>query len=243
MNKSLSINTLLFHELSIHIHNRVTMQTSLIPLRPFSSMCVVGPTGSGKTRMVFRMLKNLRGVFDHPPPDKILYCYGVWQNLFEEMESTIDNIVFHEGVPNHDEINEFAHNSQHRMIILDDLMSQVLQNSDMELLFTQGTHHKKLSCVFLSQNLYQQGRYSRSITLNTWYLVLFRNAREASQIHTLARQIFPRNSKKLLNAYIDHVDATQQSFGYSVIDFSPNVEDDFRLRTHIFPDEDCIIYT
>ena len=188
-----------------------------------------------------RMIQHSEGIFVDTPPQKVLYCYGVWQDFFDDMEDFIPNkITFYEGVPPEKVVDEFAHSSEHGLIILDDLMAHVLRSPNMETLFTQGTHHKKLSCIFLSQNLYQQGKYSRTITLNTWYLVLFRNGRDASQIHLLARQLFPGNKMKLIKAYED---ATSLPFGYLVIDLSPNVEDNFRLRTKIFPNEDPIIYT
>lgn len=91
----------------------------------------------------------------------------------------------------------------------------------------------------MTQNLFQRGSRSRTIALNTYYLVLMKNVRDASQIAFLGRQLFPGHSNFLLEAYAD---ATKSPYGYLLVDTSPHSEDKYRLRTHIFPGEDPIIY-
>lgn len=67
-----------------------------------------------------------------------------------------------------------------------------------------------------------------------------KNARDASQISMLSRQLYPGCSGLLLEAYRD---ATKEPFGYLVVDTSPRGEDKYRLRTNIFPGEALIVYT
>ena len=74
--------------------------------------------------------------------------------------------------------------------MLDDVMHRVVQNVDMELLFTQGCHHRRLSVVFIRQNIFPRGTKSRTITLNTTYLVMMKNVRDVSQVATLERNSF-----------------------------------------------------
>ena len=57
-------------------------------------------------------------------------------------------------------------------------------------LFTRGFHHRNLSVIYIVQNLFHQGKGSRSISLNSHYLVLFKNPRDKLQILTLAKQMF-----------------------------------------------------
>ena len=109
----------------------------------------------------------------------------------------------------------------------------------MELLFTQGYHHRRISVIFMTQNLFQKGSESRTIALNTYYLILMKNVRDAAQITYLGRQLFPRRANFLSAAYTD---ATQEPYGYLLVDTSPHAEDKYRLRTHIFPGEDPIVY-
>lgn len=211
----------------------------VFPFLSCSSTCIAGQTGSGKTRFVYRLLKHLKEMFPDEPPEAVLYCYGIHQPLFEDMEKTIPHLSFHEGLPSMETVREFTTDRRHRLIVLDDLMHRVVRDVDMELLFTQGCHHRRLSVLFLTQNLYVQGARSRTIALNTTYLVLMKNVRDVSQIATLGRQLYPGKSKVLLEAYED---ATATPYGYLVVDMSPHSYDAYRLRTHVFPREDPIVY-
>ena len=211
---------------------------SLVPFEPCSSIMVCGPTGSGKTRWTYKFMQYSQGMYEQDPPQKIMYCYSVYQPLFDEMEKAIPKIIFHEGVPTKDTIEEFADGS-HALIVLDDLQSQVITNPDMELLFTQGCHHQRLSVIFIVQNLYGQGKHARTIALNSWYLVLFKNVRGTSQIRHLNSQLFPHKGHLLLQAYED---AVKEPFGYLVIDLAPQTKEQYLLKTKIFPGEEPIIY-
>ena len=202
-------------------------------------MCISGQTGSGKTRFVYRLLQNLSLVYTEDPPDRILYCYGIHQPLFDKMELEIQNLEMKQGLPTPQEIETFTQTRTHRLIVIDDLAHQLLNDSEMELLFTQGCHHRRISVIFMTQNLFQKGSKSRTIALNTYYLVLMKNVRDAAQIAYLGRQLYPGRSTLLTSAYAD---ATKEPYGYLFIDISPHSEDKYRLRTHIFPGEYPIVY-
>ena len=212
---------------------------SLLPFQSCSSIIVSGMTGSGKTRWTFRLLQNLVGMFNPDPPHKLMYCYGIWQPLFDEMENKIPNLTMHQGLPSQEDLDIFTADREHNMIILDDLMQQVVQKPDMELLFTQGSHHRCLTVIFIMQNLFQQGKCSRSIALNTWYYILMKNMRDASQISTLGKQVFPDKANMLVEVYKD---CMKEDYGYLILDVSPNSQDKYRMRTHVFPKEDPVVY-
>ena len=212
---------------------------SLLPFKPCSSICISGTTGSGKTQWVYKLLKNAKGMFVQDPPETILYCYGVWQDLFEDMEEKVPGITFHEGLPNSDTLNDISTNGKHNIIVIDDLAHQLVKSSEMEVLFTQGCHHKKFSVIYITQNMFQKGQNARTITLNTWYNVVFRNLRDASQVNVLGRQMFPGRPKILQEAYEN---ATGRPYGYLVIDNSPHSDSKYRLRTRVFPPEDPLVY-
>lgn len=211
----------------------------MFPFECPTTMAVSGTTGSGKTTWLFKLLKDSNQMFPENPPHRILYCYGVWQDMFEKMEAEISRIEFHEGLPPESLINSLTANLKHNIIILDDLMGEVVKNQDVEQLFTRGSHHRKLTIIYLNQNMFCQGKNARTISLNTHYLVLLKNLRDSSQICTLGRQIFPKQSAVLEEAYKD---CLLQPYGYLIVDLSPNTEQDLRLRTNIFPGEDTIIY-
>ena len=60
---------------------------------PFTCI-VAGPTGCGKTQFTIRLIQNANIVIE-PSPEKIVWCYGVYQHSFEGM----NNVNFHEGIP------------------------------------------------------------------------------------------------------------------------------------------------
>jgi len=204
-----------------------------------STFSISGTTGSGKTSWIKKVLFYKEKLFPEKVPKHILYCYGVWQSLFEEMEQNIPEITFHKGVPSSEVIEAIAKNKEHNIIILDDLMQDVVKNPEIEILFTRGAHHKDLSIIYLNQNMFCQGKYARSIALNCHYLILFKNLRDCSQIQRLGQQIFPGKSQGLVEAYKDCI---SEPYGYLIIDLSPHAEEEYRLRTKIFPEEDTLIY-
>ena len=195
----------------------------MFPFLPCSSMCI-----TGQTRFVYKLLRHLKDMYVEDTPERILYCYGIHQPLFEEMEKTIPRLSFHKGLPSMQTVEEFTAKRRHRLIVLDDLMHRMVRDVDMELLFTQGCHQSRLSVLFLTQNVYVQGTRSRTITLNTTYLVLMKNVQDVSQITTLAKQLYPGRSKALTET---HADATSMPYGYLVVDMLPHPVDTYRLRT------------
>lgn len=177
-------------------------------------------------------------MYPKEPPDRIMYCYGIHQPLYDVMESDFPNLITKQGLPTREEIKEFTKDRKHRLIIIDDLAHQLLNNSEMELLFTQGCHHRRISVIFMTQNLFQRGSESRTIALNTYYIVLMKNVRDTAQIAHLGRQLFPGRSRLLTDAYLN---ATREPFEYLLMDTS-HAKHEYRLRTDIFPGENLIIY-
>jgi len=54
-------------------------------------------------------------------------------------------------------------------------------------LFNNGSHHRNISLVLITQNLFLQGLSSRDISLNSKYIVL-KNPRIKTQIVNFSRQ-------------------------------------------------------
>lgn len=116
------------------------------------------------------------------------------------------------------------------IIVLDDLMTSAYTKPVCEL-FTKGSHHRNLSIILITQNIFHQGKYCRDISLNCKYLVLFKNPRDKSQILPLARQVFPDNPSSFVRIYKD---ATRKPFGYLFLDLTQTANDLLRFQTDIF---------
>ena len=207
----------------------------LLLLSPFTLLCV-GATSSGKTSFIKKFLIDVQNLVSQPPK-KILYCYGTFQPIFEHMKEEVHNITFMQGIPNKQILEELSAYGQ-TLLIVDDLMNDVYNSKDMLHLFTQYSHHHKISVIFTTQNLYHGGKFGRTITLNCHYLVLFKNYNLA-QVRFLGQSLFPHKSHKFIQIYND---AIQKKYGYLLIDLHPGSDSRFMLRTQIFPPEDMVIY-
>ena len=64
---------------------------------PFPAL-VAGPTCCGKTHFVKRLLEGGEDMIDGAP-ENIIWCYGMSQPAYDEMQRTIRNLTFIEGVP------------------------------------------------------------------------------------------------------------------------------------------------
>ena len=201
---------------------------------PFTMLCA-GSTSSGKTHFVKTFIENVDDIVS-VPPQKILYCYGTYQKIFDLMERQL-HVSFMQGIPSLAVLEDL---SQHgpTLLILDDLMTEVYNSKDMLNLFTQYSHHNNISVIFTSQNVYYGGKFGRTITLNCHYLVLFKNYNLA-QVRFLGQQLFPGQSAKFLKIYQD---AISVRFGYLFINIHPAANTDYMLRSQIFPGNIMYVY-
>lgn len=153
--------------------------------------------------------------------EEIIYCIPEGQAVDPEMSYT----KLYEGIP---DVNMFA-DFKPRLVILDDLMREA--NGDVVDLFTKGSHHYNLSVIFVTQNIFNQGKGRRDISLNAHYIVCFKNPRDKQQILHLSKQICPENPKYIQEAYND---ATSKPYGYLLFDLRQTTLDIVRYRTNIF---------
>ena len=211
----------------------MNIKTPLVPFQAGSPIMVAGPTASGKTYWTNKLLSN--NMFTQPV-SSILYCYGVWQDYFEEME--IPNLEFHDGLPSIEKVKSL-HDGKFHIIVLDDLMEHIVKSIETQNLFTKFCHHYNITAIFLTQNVFAQGPCSRSISINTHILVLFANKRDESQALNLGKQLYPWASKVFMEAYQD---ATSKPHGYLGLDCDPKSPRELKLRTNIFPGEQTVCY-
>ena len=202
----------------------------MLPLcHPFTAI-VSGPTASGKTAWVLRLIDNVHEKIE-PVPSRIWYYYGERQSVFNDYPF----VHFEEGLPKlSDEVFDGREPS---MIVIDDHMSDV--NQLVADIFTKISHHRNISVLHLTQNLFDKNKFARTISLNAHYLVLFKNPRDVGQFATFARQMYPNCWKFAVEAYQD---ATKDPYGYLLVDLKPDQDDRCRLRTDIFPGERQYVY-
>ena len=120
------------------------------------------------------------------------------------------------------------------LLILDDQMSKAGDTKELADLFTKGSHHRNLTIIYIVQNMFDKSKSMRTASLNAQYLIVFKSPRDKTVVQHLANQMFPKNTKFLVEAFDD---ATNDAFGYMVVDLRQDTPEEFRIRTKIFPGE------
>ena len=163
-----------------------------------ATILLSGSTGCGKTRFVRRILKER---LIEPFPTRLIWVYGEWQEDYDLVKTTYIEIEFVQGYSN--DIYGSLEPSDRNLLILDDKIGEASDTKSLANLFIKGSHHRNVTILDLEQNLFDQGKCSRTVSLNSQYIVVFRNLRDQSQFKTMAAQILPENSQRLMDAYGD----------------------------------------
>lgn len=208
------------------------------PFRHPVSICIAGTTGAGKTTWIYKFLKYKDAMFENEVPENVLYCYDIYQDLYDKMSNEFNFITFHAGLPSKETLLALPSSS---IVILDDLCHKIVNNTDIELLFSQLSHHKKITVCFMKNNIFYQGKNARTISLNTNVLILMKNPSDTVQVEHLARRLYGKNSSILIDAYNFAVNKLNNR-GYLIIDMSPCPTTDITLKTGIFPNELLILF-
>lgn len=206
------------------------MQTFSVYLRHPFTMMIAGPTGSGKTYWIKQLVSNVNK-YCYPPPEKITYFYGEYQEIF----SSMPNVNFIQGLP--ENLIQKFDGIKPEWIIIDDLMFESTNSKVISELFTKGSHHRNLSVILLVQNFFTRGKESRNISLNSQYVVYFKNPRDQSMITNIGRQILPGKVKKLQDIYED---ATRKPYSYLFFDLKPDTPIETRFLTNVLDEEPYI---
>lgn len=204
--------------------------TSSVDVRfhhPFSMM-IVGPSGCGKTQFTLNFLRNIESLVKCDHPMKVIWCYSIWQPCYEN-----NGFSMIKGLPDDDQLEAISKS----VLVIDDMMDEA--DEFVSKMFTKYCHHRSISCIFITQNLFSRSKFSRNISLNANYIVIMKSNRDKAQICCLARQIFPNFPRFLISSYED---ATRMPFSYLLIDFTPTIAADIRVRAQIFPADTMIVY-
>lgn len=139
------------------------------------------------------------------------------------------NFTVFKGLPNFEDFTD----GKHRLIVIDDQVEECTK--EIVALFTRGSHHFNLSVVVLTQNIFVSTPGFRTMSLNSHYLILFKNPRGKDQTTALGRQISTDNVKFFQDAYND---ATRKPHSYLLLDMTQATDEQLRYRANIFPDDD-----
>lgn len=191
---------------------------------PFTCI-IAGPTSSGKTVFTVKFLKNLSNIVN-TDIHEIIYCAP--EASYPDLSGCTTPVRFLDYLPT----VELFQDKMPRLVIIDDLMRE--SDESVVDLFTKHSHHLNASVIFICQNIFYKGKGQRDISLNSHYIVVYKNPRDRVQFSTLARQVSPHNLPFMKEIFED---ATAEPYGYLLMDLTQTTPDHLRYRTKIFPDD------
>ena len=126
------------------------------------------------------------------------------------------------------------YNGEFHIIVLDDLVENIVESTEMQEHFTKDCHHRNVAPIMVSQNVFQKGPNARTISLNIHIHILFTSKRDEAQVSVLAHQLFHSKTKKnkFLTMYDEHM---KQRYRYLVIDCTPQYPSEIKVHADIFP--------
>mgnify|MGYP002784333215 FL=1 len=226
--------------------------------KPFTvpaRILVCGPSSSGKTTFVLKLLQKASDLFVFPcgenasssryPFDNIFLVHRSWQGAYSEIARSVPIPVYFVRNESGNEVSQVSERegysveeliqekkSRRPLFIFDDALQ--LQGDEILDLFCRQSHHLNASIIFILQNIFERSnKILRTLSLNCTAIVLMKNPRDASQIRHLAYQMYPTTAKaqKMIDIYHE---ATAAPHSYLVIDLRQDTSDACRLRSNLF---------
>ena len=136
-----------------------------------------------------------------------------------------------------EELDKYFKKKKRNLIILYDLLDEASKSLKITQLFTCGRHDNPF-VIYITQNVFHKNQ--QALSLNSNYMVIFKNPRDNSQFATIARQIRLDKNKFLMWVYKD---AASFPHTYLMFDLKPNTEERFRVRSNILEDPQNVYIT
>ena len=139
-------------------------------------------------------------------------------------------------MPEYEDIRELLkrykqEGKKHTLMIFDDAIGSL---SNLESLYTIGSHHLACSAITLSQSLFGKSESLRILSQNAKYHVIMKSPRSLRNVSSLAQQLGAFSKNQVVSAFQA---INRNRYGYLIIDLSSNCPDHVRLRTYIFKHE------
>jgi ABC-type glutathione transport system ATPase component len=162
-----------------------------------AQIVIAGPTMSGKTTLVRRILTERQRMFD-PPPKQVYWFYQMASSVAGLRDSLGSSVRFQEGFPQEDTVATLI-DDRPKLIVLDD-MQHVLEKTGVESilnLFRVQSHHGNLSVIFIAQSYV--GKNMKSIRDQcSDIIVMGKGANATNAVKTAAQQVLGAGSQKFI---------------------------------------------
>ncbi len=200
-----------------------------------SAFLLAGATQSGKTTFTLNLLRNVDDMFQKPACKlNVVYFFRDWQPAFDifKKEGIVHKWV--NRLPTTTDIDNYTSGflDTGSIFVIDDFQEEL--NTDTVQIFTNKCHHRNCIVILLAQNIFCPNKGFRTISLNSTYVLLFKNPRDASQINCFAKQFSPGDNAWLIKAFKE---ATRKPHSYMLFDSHQDTPDWARIRSHLLPHE------
>lgn len=156
-------------------------------------LIVSGPSSSGKTTFIFKLIEQKDDIIE-PRIEQIIYLYNEWQSVFEKYKKYV---TFSKDL---NLLN--IRPTKPCLLIIDDLLSKLINSIDLQDLFTQRSHHRGISVILVSQNIFSYGKVFKTLKINATHYFLTKHNTDLLQLGFFGRQLEPTgHSKRFSRAY------------------------------------------
>eukprot|EP00112_Aurelia_sp_Birch-Aquarium-sp1_P017554 Seg4081.7 transcript_id=Seg4081.7/GoldUCD/mRNA.D3Y31 product="hypothetical protein" protein_id=Seg4081.7/GoldUCD/D3Y31 len=210
---------------------------------PFSAL-LIGKSKSGKTTLLLDILDQWRSYTsdsDGLYEPRIFWFYGT-ENAkdFHAVNEIIKNnmklykshgekttnprIEFIKGnFKDTQVIEKIKAMPEKSIVILDDLMTEMVQSADIANVLTRESHHRQWCVFLLWQDQYPQQQFARTIANQVDYKFIFRDPSRRDRIMSMCKQMFPGNAREMSSKINDYFDETPSTdYPYIRINLRPD---------------------
>lgn len=199
-----------------------------------TQMLIGGPTKSGKTTLLMRLLRERGQMFSHPF-EKIYWFYKM-ENSIRQARQEFPEINYVEGHVS----NKFVEGldiDSHKMLIMDDMQELVANSKSLEALmniFTRDSHHKNLTVIFLVQDLFMKNMHK--VARQCENVIAMSNGSSGSNIMNMGRRQFGPGTAPFIKWALTQV-RLQSTHGYLCLSSGAGISPCESCKTFIFPGE------
>ena len=190
-----------------------------------SRILIGGFSGSGKSYLTAKLINHYQHKFE-----RIVVIGSDLGTIQNEKIVRDDNF----------NIEQFENiNNNHWLLVYDDVIHNKTQLRQAMISFFMG-RHKKISCIFLTQNIFLNSNDFRTIALNSTHIILLR-MRDNRQITHFSSSFLPREKREnFLKLY--KLIVLKKKFQYLLIDFLQDPDSSLLIRTNLFDEglQTCI---
>jgi len=209
---------------------------------PFS-MCISGPSQSGKSELIVQLIKYRNLVFE-ANFERIIYCQpsklAHRPNLiFEKLRELFPSVELVSDLPDVSKL-QLDLFSRASLVIIDDQMNAFLDSPEMFDLQTIQSHHFNISLIFTLQNYFGSSKYGKTLVRNANIKFFFFNRLDLNELRHISSQITPKYPNFLESCFEFLIKKfPKDPSHYILIDGHYRcTAPDLFIRSRIFPESD-----